>query len=143
MQAAVGLAQMDRLAGFVETRRRNFSFIKAGLKELEEFLILPEATSKSDPSWFGFPITVRDGAPFTRDELTLFLDEKRVHTRLLFAGNLLRQPYMKNREYRVVGSTDNSDKVMTSTFWIGLYPGLGPDQLSYAIAQIAAFCRAH
>ena len=141
MQAAVGLAQMDRLEGFIAARRHNFAFLKAGLKSVEEFLILPEATPKSDPSWFGFPITLRAGAPFTRDELVQYLNEKNVHTRLLFGGNLLRQPYMKGRQYRVVGEMTNSDTVMTSTFWIGLYPGLSEAQLSYAIEQITAFCR--
>ena len=143
MQAAVGLAQMDRLEGFIADRRRNFAYLKAGLKPLEEFLILPEATPKSDPSWFGFPITLRDGAPFTRDELVLFLNEKNVHTRLLFGGNLLRQPYMKGREYRVVGDLTNSDKVMNSTFWVGVYPALGAEALSYLIEQITTFCRSH
>ena len=141
MQAAVGLAQMDRLEGFIADRRRNFAHLKTGLKAVEEFLILPEATPKSEPSWFGFPITVRDGAPFTRDELVQHLNANNVHTRLLFGGNLLRQPYMKGREYRVVGEMKNSDTVTTSTFWIGLYPGLGEDHLNYAIEQITAFCR--
>ena len=141
MQAAVGLAQMDRLEGFIAARRHNFAFLKKGLKAVEEFLILPEATPKSEPSWFGFPITVRPGAPFSRDELVQYLNEKNVHTRLLFGGNLLRQPYMKGREYRVVGEMTNSDTVMTSTFWIGLYPGLREDHLNYAIEQITAFCR--
>ena len=141
MQAAVGLAQMDRLEGFIAARRRNFAFLKTALKPLEEFLILPEATPKSDPSWFGFPITVRDGAPVTRDELAMHLNEKSVHTRLLFGGNLLRQPYMKGREYRVVGTLENSDKVMNLTFWIGVYPGLGEDHLTYAVETISAFLR--
>ncbi len=141
MQAAVGLAQMDRLEGFIAARRRNFDYLKTAQKDFEEFLILPEATPKSDPSWFGFPITVREGAPFTRDELTVHLNEKSVHTRLLFAGNLLRQPYMKGREHRVVGSLANSDRVMNSTFWIGVYPGLAEPQLQYAVEQISALCR--
>ncbi len=141
MQAAVGLAQMDRLEGFIADRRRNFGYLTAGLKAVEEFLILPQATPKSVPSWFGFPITVRDGAPFSRDALVQFLNGKGVHTRLLFGGNLLRQPYMKGREYRVVGEMTNSDKVTTSTFWIGLYPGLSASHLDYAIEQITAFCR--
>jgi len=141
MQAAVGLSQMDRLEGFIATRRHNFDYLKNALRPLEEFLILPEATPKSNPSWFGFPITVRDGTPFTRDELALHLNEKSVHTRLLFAGNLLRQPYMKDREHRVVGSLENSDKVMNSTFWIGIYPALGEEHLDYAAETIGAFTR--
>ena len=139
MQAAVGLAQMDRLEGFIAARRRNFDFLKQALRSQEEFLVLPEATPKSNPSWFGFPLTVREGAPFSRDELVLYLNEKSVHTRLLFGGNLLRQPYMKGREHRVVGTLDNSDRVMHSTFWIGLYPGLGEPALNYAVEQISAF----
>lgn len=142
MQAAVGLAQMDRLDGFIADRRRNFAYLKAALKPLEEFLILPEATPKSDPSWFGFPLTLREGAPFTRDELVLFLNEKKVHTRLLFGGNLLRQPYMKGRAYRTVGEMTNSDIVMNRTFWIGIYPALGEPQLDYVVEQMTSFCRA-
>jgi len=143
MQAAVGLAQMDRLDGFIRSRRENFNFLKAELRPLEEFLILPEATPKSDPSWFGFPLTVRDGAPFTRDELVLPLNTRNIHTRLLFGGNLLRQPYMKGRNYRVVGTLSNSDRVMTSTFWVGVYPALGTPHLTYVAEQISAFCRSH
>jgi CDP-4-dehydro-6-deoxyglucose reductase, E1 len=141
MQAAVGLAQMDRLEGFIATRRRNFERLKTALRPLEEFLILPEATPGSNPSWFGFPLTVRDGAPFTRDELVLFLNGKNIHTRLLFGGNLLRQPYMKGREYRVAGSLENSDKVMNGTFWIGVYPALGEAHFAYVAEQMSAFCR--
>jgi len=142
MQAAVGLAQMDRLEGFIATRRRNFDYLKAALRPYEEFLVLPEATPKSQPSWFGFPISVREGAPFSRDDLVLRLNETNVHTRLLFAGNLLRQPYMKGREHRVVGSLENSDTVMNRTFWIGIYPALGEAHLDYAVEQIAAVCAA-
>ncbi len=141
MQAAVGLAQMDRLEGFIADRRSNFGYLKSGLKPLEEFFILPEATPKSDPSWFGFPLTLRDGTPFTRDDIVRHLNEKNVHTRLLFGGNLLRQPYMKGREYRVVGGVENSDKVMNSTFWIGLYPGLGEPHLDYVLETMSAFAR--
>jgi CDP-6-deoxy-D-xylo-4-hexulose-3-dehydrase len=141
MQAAVGLAQMDRLEGFIAARRRNFAFLKDGLRDLEDVLILPEATPRSDPSWFGFPLTVRKGAPFTRDELVEHLNNVGVHTRLLFGGNLIRQPYMKGRQYRVAGSLDSSDMVMTSTFWIGLFPGLEQDHLIYSIEQLRAFCR--
>lgn len=140
MQAAVGLAQMDRLGGFIAARRHNFHYLQNALAELKEFLILPMATPKSDPSWFGYPITVRENAPFNRDELVQFLNSRNVHTRLLFGGNLLRQPYMKGRQYRTVGTMSNSDKVMTSTFWIGLYPGLTDAHLEYATAQILQFC---
>ena len=141
MQAAVGLAQMDRLGGFIAARRGNFLYLRSVLKRYEEFFILPEATPKSNPSWFGFPITRRDGAPFTRDELVQFLNEKNIHTRLLFGGNLLRQPYMKDRAHRVVGSLESSDKVMHDTFWLGVFPGLGRPQFDYIAEQFEGFMR--
>lgn len=141
MQAAVGLAQMDRLEEFIAARRANFTYLTGVLKPFEEFLILPQATAKSNPSWFGFPITVRDNAPFSRDELVQFLNEKKIHTRLLFGGNLLRQPYMKGRNYRVVGSLDNSDKVTTSTFWIGVFPALGQSHIDYVGEQFKTICK--
>lgn len=141
MQAAVGLAQMDRLEGFIADRKRNFDILKAGLAPLEEFLILPEATPRSDPSWFGFPITVRPDAPFTRDELVLHLNDKKIGTRLLFGGNLVRQPYMIGREFRTVGDLPNANLIVTNTFWIGVYPGLGQLQLDYVLEVIGAFCK--
>lgn len=141
MQAAVGLAQMDRLEGFIADRKRNFATLKAGLEEIEEYLILPEATARSEPSWFGFPITVRPGAPFTRDELVLHLNDKKIATRLLFGGNLIRQPYMIGREFRTIGDLPNANLVVTNTFWIGVYPGLGQAQLSYVLDMIRAFCK--
>lgn len=141
MQAAVGLAQLDRLSGFIAARRRNFGALKAGLKDLEDVFILPEATPGSDPSWFGFPITVRGDAPFERDRLLLHLNEKRIGTRLLFGGNLLRQPYMIGRPHRVVGDLRNSDTVTERTFWIGVFPGLGPDHVAYILDVMRAFVR--
>lgn len=142
MQAAVGCSQMDKLAGFIAARKRNFHLLKDGLKPLEEFFILPEATEGSDPSWFGFPITVREGAPFSREELLIHLNEKRIGTRLLFGGNLIRQPYMAGRNYRVVGGVEQSDIVMRNTFWIGVYPGLTTDHIGYMLDTIRNFCRA-
>jgi CDP-6-deoxy-D-xylo-4-hexulose-3-dehydrase len=141
MQAAVGLAQFDRLEGFIATRRHNFERLKGALAPLEEFLILPEATPHSEPSWFGFPLTVRAGAPFKRDALVLRLNRRKIATRLLFGGNLLRQPYMVGRTHRVSGTLDAADVVMNSTFWIGVYPGLGDAQIDYMAEEIAAFCR--
>jgi len=141
MQAAVGMAQMDRLEGFIADRKRNFTTLKTGLKELEEYLILPEATARSEPSWFGFPITVQPGAPFTRDELVLHLNDKKIATRLLFGGNLIRQPYMIGREFRTIGDLPNANLVVTNTFWIGVYPGLGQAQLCYVLDVIRAFCK--
>ena len=141
MQAAVGLTQLDRLDGFIAARRRNFALLSEGLRPLEEMLILPQATPGSDPSWFGFPMTVRDGAPFERDELLIHLNEHKIATRLIFGGNLLRQPYMKGRDHRVVGALTNSDIVTERSFWIGVFPGLGPDAIAYIIDHLTAFCR--
>ena len=141
MQAAVGVAQLERLPGFVETRRRNFATLRAGLSELEEVLVLPEAAPNSEPSWFGFPILVREDAPFTRDALTRFLESRRIATRLLFGGNLVRQPAYKDVNYRVVGDLANSDRVMHGAFWIGVHPGLTDEMLAYMIESVNAFCR--
>lgn len=136
MQAAVGVAQLDRLDGFIAARRRNFDLLTELLAPLEDALILPKATPNSDPSWFGYPITLRDNAPVSRDELVRHLDANRIGTRLLFGGNLLRQPYMRGRNYRVVGDLTNADIVTERTFWIGLYPGLTADHLEYAVRSI-------
>ena len=141
MQAAVGLAQMDRLDGFVAARRRNFKLLTEQLRALEDVFILPEATPRSDPSWFGYPITVRDGAPFTRDDIVKHLNDMKIGTRLLFGGNITRQPYMKGRNYRVVGDLTNSDIVTERTFWVGVYPGLGESDIGYMVDTIAKFVR--
>jgi CDP-6-deoxy-D-xylo-4-hexulose-3-dehydrase len=142
MQAAVGLAQLDHLPEFLAARQRNFALLREGLADLDEFLILPEATPNSEPSWFGFPLTVRDGAPFGRDALTLHLDRHRIGTRLLFGGNLVRQPYMLGRKFRQIGELAESDRVMRDTFWVGVYPGLGEPAITYLIDTIHEFCRA-
>lgn len=141
MQAAVGLAQLDRLDGFIAARRRNFAFLFAALAPFEDLFILPRATPNSEPSWFGFPITLRNDTPFTRDQLIRNLDAHRIGTRLLFGGNLIRQPYMRGRTYRVVGELTNADTVTERTFWIGLYPGLGEDHLSYVVETVARFVK--
>jgi CDP-4-dehydro-6-deoxyglucose reductase, E1 len=142
MQAAVGLAQIDRLSAFVDARRQNWNYLKDGLKELEDIFLLPEATKDSEPSWFGFCLTLRPDAPIDREHLLRFLNnERKIGTRLLFGGNLLRQPYMAGREYRVVGGTENSDIVMNRTFWVGVYPGLGKDHLNYIIENLHAYVR--
>jgi CDP-6-deoxy-D-xylo-4-hexulose-3-dehydrase len=141
MQAAVGVAQLEHLTGFVQARRRNFDMLKAGLRDLEEYFILPEATPNSEPSWFGFVITLRDEAPFGRDDLVRHLNEKKIGTRLLFGGNLIRQPYMKDRNYRVHGDLVNGDRIMNKTFWIGVYPGLGTEQIDYVLETIHEFCQ--
>lgn len=139
MQAAVGLAQMDRLEDFIAARRRNFDLLSEGLKDLEDILILPKATKNSNPSWFGFPITLRDGGSEKRDALIRHLEGHKIATRLLFGGNLLKQPYMKNRAYRLPGEVPNSDIVMNSCFWIGVYPGLGEPQIAFMIEKLRAF----
>lgn len=141
MQAAIGVAQLDHLDDFIQARKRNFEILKGGLKDLEEFFILPEATPNSDPSWFGFALTVREGAPFSRNDLLRHLNEKRIGTRLLFGSNLLRQPYMIGRPHRVVGTLTNSDIVVARSFWLGVYPGLGAPELDYMLDQIHSFCR--
>ena len=139
MQAAVGVAQLDRLDGFIAARRRNFDILTQLLKPFEDVFILPEATPHSEPSWFGFPITIRKGAPFAREQLVPHLEANRIGTRLLFAGNLIRQPYMRDRDYRVAGSLENADTVTERTFWIGLYPGLGEGHLGYVADVIKGF----
>ena len=139
MQAACALAQMDRLPGFIEARKRNFAFLKERLKTCEEFLILPEATPSSDPSWFGFPITIRDNADVTRVDLLKYLDQYKIGTRLLFAGNLTRQPYFEGRTYRISGELTNTDIIMNNTFWIGLYPGLSEEMLNFVVEKLEAY----
>jgi CDP-4-dehydro-6-deoxyglucose reductase, E1 len=142
MQAAVGLAQLDHLDGFIAARRRNFDALKAGMKRLEQFFILPEATKGTEPSWFGFPLTLREDAPFTRDELVIHLNAMKIGTRLLFGGNLVRQPYMKGRNFRISGALTNADVVVDRTFWIGVYPELGTAQIDYMLSCLEDFCRA-
>ena len=139
MQAAVGLTQLDRVDEFIAARRRNFGVLTGLFRELEDVFILPEPTPNSDPSWFGFVLTIRPGAPFTRDALVRHLDAAKIGTRLLFGGNLIRQPYMRGRDYRVVGDLTGADLVTENTFWIGLYPGLTDDHLAYMAETIRAF----
>lgn len=140
MQAACGLAQLARLDDFVQKRKDNFNYLKTKLQECNEFLILPEATPNSEPSWFGFPITIKESAGFTRGELLTYLDDNKVGTRLLFAGNVTKQPYMQGRNYRVVGELTNSDRIMSQTFWVGIYPGLTEEMLDYTAEIIGQFC---
>jgi CDP-4-dehydro-6-deoxyglucose reductase, E1 len=139
MQAACGLAQMDRLEGFIETRKNHFTYLKKHLKRSEEFLILPEATPKSDPSWFGFLITLRPYRNLKRLDLMTYLDQNKIGTRLLFAGNLTRQPYMANHNYRISGELINTDRAMNDTFWIGVYPGLTHEMLDFVIEKLESY----
>lgn len=141
MQAAVGLSQLAHLDQFISARRHNFDRLKEGIRDLEEFFVLPEATAGSEPSWFGFLLTVRDSAPFSRDEIVRQLNERKIATRFLFGGNLVRQPYMKGRRFRVHGTLDNSDRVMNHTFWLGVFPGLGDPQIDYVIEVLHDLCR--
>jgi len=139
MQAACGLAQMDRLPGFVESRQRNFDFLREQLSALEDYLILPITTPGSRPSWFGLPLTLKEDAGVNRVDLLRYLDQNRIGTRLLFAGNLTRQPYFAHQQYRCVGSLPNCDLIMRDTFWVGVYPGLTEAQLSFISQKIAEF----
>jgi CDP-6-deoxy-D-xylo-4-hexulose-3-dehydrase len=139
MQAACGLAQLAKVDAFVAARKRNFAFLHERLKSCEEFLILPQATPASDPSWFGFPITLRENAPVSRHELVTYLEQERVGTRLLFAGNLTRQPYMQGRHYRVSEELVNTDVVMERTFWVGVQPALGRPHLEWTTEKISQY----
>jgi CDP-6-deoxy-D-xylo-4-hexulose-3-dehydrase len=139
MQAACALAQMDRLNGFITARKQNFAWLKNRLKSVEDFLILPDATPGSDPSWFGFPVTLKDSARTQRVELLKYLDQYKIGTRLLFAGNLTRQPSMTGRHYRVSGELKNTDRIMNDTFWLGVYPGLTEEMLQYLADKIETY----
>lgn len=143
MQAAVGLAQLKRLQGFIADRKRNFHLLKEGLRDLEYLMMPPEATPHSDPAWFGFPITLRQSAPFTREALLRHLNAKKIGTRLLFGGNLTRQPYMHGRNFRVVGDLANSDTIMHRSFWLGVFPGLDKRHIDYVLDCIHAFVHEH
>jgi len=139
VQAAIGLAQLDKLPHFVAARKRNFARLYEGLEPYEEFLIRPTWSARADPAWFAFPITVRPGAPFTRREMVGFLEEGNVETRYLFAGNITRQPGFRHIEHRVVGDLPNSDLVMRAAFFVGVYPGLDEAQLDYMLECFAHF----
>jgi len=136
IQAAIGLAQLARLDTFVKKRKYNWTYLYKNLKELEEFLILPKPTEYSDPSWFGFAITVKEDSPISRNDLVKNLNEKKIGTRLLFGGNLLRQPAFIGTPRRVVSDLKNSDIVMNNTFWLGVWPGLTEEMLNYVIENI-------
>jgi CDP-6-deoxy-D-xylo-4-hexulose-3-dehydrase len=136
MQAAVGVAQLKKLPQFIESRKKNFQVLRDGLRHLEEFFILPEATEGSDPSWFGFPICVRPGAPFTRTEVVRFLEDRKIATRNLFAGNLVRQPAFRDVQHRVIGRLENTDFAMDRLFWVGVYPGLSAAMLHYVLETL-------
>jgi CDP-4-dehydro-6-deoxyglucose reductase, E1 len=139
MQAACALAQMDRLDEFIAKRRANFTYLKSRLASVEQFLHLPEATPNSEPSWFGFPLILKTSAGVKRADLINFLEECKIGTRLLFAGNLTKQPYMAGRNFRISGDLINSDVVMNQTFWLGTFPALGREQLDYIADKLEEF----
>jgi CDP-6-deoxy-D-xylo-4-hexulose-3-dehydrase len=141
MQAAVGVAQLAKLPAFIAARRRNFRTLSEGLSELAEFFLLPEATPGSEPSWFGFPLAVRPGAPFGRNQVVEFLEGRRIATRLLFGGNLTRQPAYADVNYRAVGDLANTDFVMNQVFWIGVYPGLTAAHLDFVLSSFRELAR--
>ena len=136
MQAACGLAQLQKVDEFIHARKTNFSTLMASLGAAGHLIRLPKATPKSDPSWFGFPITVRENCPVTRDELVKVLNKNQIGTRLLFAGNLTRQPYFENRCYRIVGDLTNTDKVMRHTLWVGVHPALSREMINFSAETI-------
>ncbi|MGD0335669.1 MAG: lipopolysaccharide biosynthesis protein RfbH [Candidatus Omnitrophota bacterium] len=141
MQAAIGAAQLKKLPGFIEARKKNFKFLYNVFQKYEDCFILPQAEKYSDPSWFGFPVLVKDTAPFNRADITSYLEEHKIATRMLFGGNLLKQPAYKNIKHRVVGDLRNTDLVMNNLFWIGVYPGLTKPMLSYVERILHNFFR--
>ncbi|KPQ39979.1 MAG: CDP-6-deoxy-D-xylo-4-hexulose-3-dehydrase RfbH [Phormidium sp. OSCR] len=141
MQAAVGLAQLKKLPSFITARKQNWHHLRQGLHDLQDLFVLPEATQNSNPSWFGFPISVRNTAPFSRRDLISHLEHRRIATRLLFGGNILRQPAYTDLNYRIVGELKNTDFVMNQTFWIGVYPGLNSQMLDYVVESFYDFAK--
>ncbi len=139
MQAACGLAQLQKLSHFIQARKDNFQYLHKALSPLQDFLTLPEATTGSDPSWFGFPITLKENSPVTRLDLLTYLDQEKIGTRLLFAGNLTRQPSLKNQNYRVASTLANTDTVMQNTFWVGLQPSLSRAALECTCDKLKFF----
>jgi CDP-4-dehydro-6-deoxyglucose reductase, E1 len=139
MQAACGLAQLESLEKFIKKRKENFNFLYENLKDLEDFLILPEAEENSDPSWFGFPLSLKESDKYNRNDLVQNLNKNKIRTRLLFSGNLTKQPFMKNVNYKIHKSLDNTNFIMNNTFWIGLYPALQKDHLNYVTTNIKKF----
>lgn len=139
MQAACALGQMDRLEDFIARRRANYAYLRNRLASCSEFLHLPEATPNSEPSWFGFPLVVKENSGVQRSDLINFLDQNKIGTRLLFAGNLTKQPYMAGRNFRVSGDLTNTDIVMNQTFWVGTYPGLNEEHLDYIASKLEEF----
>jgi CDP-6-deoxy-D-xylo-4-hexulose-3-dehydrase len=139
MQAACGLAQLQALPDFIATRKKNFNTLYQRLKHHQDFFILPEASKGSDPSWFGFPLTIRDSSIINRLDLLIYLSKKKIGTRLLFGGNLLRQPYFDRVTYRVFGSLEGTEKIAHDTFWLGLFHGISPEQIDYVCETLTDY----
>jgi CDP-6-deoxy-D-xylo-4-hexulose-3-dehydrase len=139
MQAACGLAQLDRLEYFIKKRKENFNYLFKKLKDMEEFLILPKAEQNSEPSWFGFPLSLKKNTKHNRNDLIKYLNENKIGTRLLFSGNLIKQPFMKGIEFKVNKELKNTNFILENTFWIGVYPGLNSDQLDFVSQKIKNF----
>jgi CDP-6-deoxy-D-xylo-4-hexulose-3-dehydrase len=139
MQAAIGCAQLEKLPGFIEARKRNFKFLSKVFDNYSEYFILPQAERYSDPSWFGFPVLVKDAAPFNRSDIVNYLENKKIATRMLFGGNLLKQPAYKYIKYRLSGDLNNTDLVMNNLFWLGVYPGLVKPALFYIRETLERF----
>ena len=139
MQAACGLAQIDKLNDFIKARKNNFKYLYKSLSIFDDIFYLPEATKNSDPSWFGFPLTLKENSGYVREDLIMHLNSKKIGTRLLFAGNITKQPYMKDLKYRISGNLEISDMIMRNTFWLGVYPGLSEEHLNYTVSIIKNF----
>jgi CDP-6-deoxy-D-xylo-4-hexulose-3-dehydrase len=141
LQAAMGLEQLKKLPFFIEKRKENFRKLYAALSKFEDYFILPESLPKAEPCWFAFPLTVRESAPFNRRDIVEFLEKRHISTRPLFAGNILRQPAYQNVDFRVIGKLENSNRAMTSSFFIGVHPGLTENMINYMINTFEEFMR--
>jgi CDP-6-deoxy-D-xylo-4-hexulose-3-dehydrase len=141
MQAAIGVEQLKKLPSFIEARKKNFKLLYDGLKKYEKYFMLPEVESKADPSWFGFILTVREDVGFTKNDIVKYLEDNKIATRMLFAGNIVRHPSFENVKYRLCGSLENTDFIMNNTFWIGVYPGISSEMIAYIIAKIDEFIK--
>lgn len=139
MQAAIGAAQLKKLPGFIEARKKNFSLLKKHLEKYEKYLILPMPTEGADPSWFGFPILIKENAPCTRNDIVAYLEKNKIATRMLFGGNLVKQPAYLGAKYRTFGNLKNTDLVMNNLFWVGVYPGITSDMMRYMCESLDAF----
>ncbi len=139
LQAAIGVAQLEKLPSFVAARKENFRFLRESLDPLAPYFILPQPTEGSDPSWFGFPLTIREGAPFSRNQLVQYLDKRKIATRPFFAGNITCQPYFSGYPYKTAGPLENSDFILKNSFWLGVFPGLNKEALSFSVSSIQEF----